>query len=105
MAFHLDQVVPWERSFDEYVAMFALETQNFGRRILGCGDGPASFNAELSPRGGAVVSVDPLTDSRPRRSLPASIRVMTLYWKRPGEMRTSSSGLIFARSLNSARFA
>ncbi|MGX2040640.1 SAM-dependent methyltransferase [Methylocaldum sp. MU1018] len=60
MAFQLDRIVPWGRSFDEYVAMFALETQDFGRRILGCGDGPAGFNAELSSRGGSVVSVDPL---------------------------------------------
>lgn len=60
MAFHLDQVVPWGRSFDEYVAMFALKPHELGRRILGCGDGPASFNAELTAHGGGVVSVDPL---------------------------------------------
>ena len=58
--FQLEKVVPWGRSFDEYVAMFALESQDFGRRILGCGDGPASFNTELSTRGGRVVSVDPI---------------------------------------------
>jgi len=29
-------------------------------RILGCGDGPASFNASHTRRGGLVVSVDPL---------------------------------------------
>jgi hypothetical protein len=28
--------------------------------ILGCGDGPASFNAELTAAGSAVVSIDPL---------------------------------------------
>lgn len=60
MAFHLDQVVPWGRSFDEYMAMFALKPDELGKRILGCGDGPAAFNAELTARGGAVVSVDPL---------------------------------------------
>ncbi|HYE35716.1 hypothetical protein [Methylocaldum sp.] len=60
MAFHLDQVVPWGRSFDEYVAMFALEPRDFGRTILGCGDGLASFNAELSALRGSVVSVDPI---------------------------------------------
>lgn len=60
MAFQLDQVVPWGRSLDEYVAMFSLGPQDFGRKILGCGDGPASFNAELSSQGGSVVSVDPL---------------------------------------------
>lgn len=58
--FQLNQVVPWGRSFDEYVAMFALSGKDLAGRILGCGDGPASFNAELTRRGGSVVSVDPL---------------------------------------------
>ena len=40
--------------------MFSLSEDDLGRRILGCGDGPASFNAELSARDGSVVSVDPL---------------------------------------------
>ncbi|ROT99822.1 SAM-dependent methyltransferase [Marinobacter sp. R17] len=56
----LDQVVPWGRSFDEYRAMFALSPADLGRRILGCGDGPASFNATLSKQGGQVVSCDPV---------------------------------------------
>jgi len=30
------------------------------RSILGCGDGPAGFNAELTRRGGRIVSVDPI---------------------------------------------
>ena len=60
MAFSLDKVVPWGRSFPEYVNMFALSEEDFGKRILGVGDGPASFNAVLSGRGGNVVSVDPL---------------------------------------------
>ncbi len=60
MAFTLDQIVPWGRSFDEYVAMFGLSEEDLARRILGCGDGPASFNAGLTKRGGQVVSVDPL---------------------------------------------
>jgi SAM-dependent methyltransferase len=60
MSFTLNQVVPWGRSFDEYVAMFALTKADLAGRILGCGDGPASFNAGLTRRGGRVVSVDPL---------------------------------------------
>jgi len=60
MGFTLDQVVPWGRSFEEYFAMFALTEADRHKRILGCGDGPASFNAELTKRGGKVVSVDPL---------------------------------------------
>jgi hypothetical protein len=60
MSFTLSQVVPWGRSFEEYVAMFALTDADLGGRILGCGDGPASFNAVLTSRGGRIVSVDPL---------------------------------------------
>lgn len=60
MAFTLDSVVPWGRSYDEYVAMFSLSERDLEKRILGCSDGPAGFNAELTRRGGRVVSVDPL---------------------------------------------
>lgn len=52
VGFRLDKVVPWGRSFEEYVAMFNLTKEDLGRRILGCGDGPAGFNAELTKRGG-----------------------------------------------------
>jgi hypothetical protein len=58
--FTLDQVVPWGRSFDEYQRMFALTAADLRLRIVGCGDGPASFNAEATRRGTTVVSVDPI---------------------------------------------
>jgi hypothetical protein len=58
--FTLDQVVPWGRSFDEYERMFALTADDLGRRVVGCGDGPAAFNAEATRRGARVVSCDPL---------------------------------------------
>ena len=60
MAYQLKEVVPWGKSLEEYVAMFALSEDDLAKRILGCGDGPASFNAELTKRGGTVVSIDPL---------------------------------------------
>jgi hypothetical protein len=60
MGFTLEKVVPWGRSFDEYVAMFALSDADLQRRILGCGDGPAAFNATHTQQGGRVRSVDPL---------------------------------------------
>ncbi len=60
MAFTLDKIVPWGRSFDEYIAMFDLSRQDIASRILGCGDGPASFNCILTRRGGHIVSVDPI---------------------------------------------
>ena len=58
--FTLDQVVPWGRSFDEYCRMFALSDDDLRLRILGCGDGPAGFNAEATRRGAAVISCDPI---------------------------------------------
>ena len=57
MAFELAEVVPWGRAFDEYVAMFALDETDRSRSILGCADGPASFNAEALQRNVKVVSV------------------------------------------------
>ena len=60
MAFTLDQIVPWGRTFDEYRRMFALTDADLTRRILGCGDGPASFNAEATLRGVRVLSIDPI---------------------------------------------
>jgi SAM-dependent methyltransferase len=60
MGFTLDSVVPWGRSFEEYVRMFDLSAADLGKRILGCGDGPAAFNAALTARGGRIVSADPV---------------------------------------------
>jgi len=56
----LRETVPWGRSFDEYVRMFALSERELGLSIVGCGDGPAAFNAEMARRGNHIVSVDPL---------------------------------------------
>lgn len=53
-------VIPWGRSFDEYRRMFALSDDDLQKRIVGCGDGPAAFNAEATRRGMRVVSCDPL---------------------------------------------
>ncbi len=60
MSFTLNNVVPWGRSFDEYVAMFNLSEADLQKNILGCGDGPAAFNAVLSARGGKITSADPI---------------------------------------------
>jgi hypothetical protein len=57
----LSEVVPWGRSFAEYLRMFGLSDADLaGRRVLGCGDGPASFNAEATALGHRVVSCDPI---------------------------------------------
>ena len=56
----LSEVAPWGRSFSEYEEMFSLSHDDLTKKILGCGDGPASFNAELSANGGNVISIDPI---------------------------------------------
>ncbi|MBL6957135.1 MAG: class I SAM-dependent methyltransferase [Chlorobium phaeobacteroides] len=56
----LKEIVPWGRSFREYRDMFLLTDDDLQKTILGCGDGPAAFNAELTQAGGTVVSVDPV---------------------------------------------
>ena len=60
MSFTLDEVVPWGRSFDEYVGMFALSGSDLGGKILGACDGPASFNAEGKGKGCRIISCDPI---------------------------------------------
>jgi hypothetical protein len=59
-AMKLSSIVPWGRSFAEYRDMFALSEGDLQGRVLGCGDGPASFNAEATVAGIRVVSIDPL---------------------------------------------
>ena len=54
------EVVPWGRSLSEYKEMFSLTAGDLGKKVLGCGDGPACFNAELSAEGGNVTSIDPI---------------------------------------------
>lgn len=55
----LKNIVPWGRSFNEYLEIFSLSDDDLNTKILGCGDGPAAFNAELTARGGDIISVDP----------------------------------------------
>ena len=44
----------------QYTRIFQLTFEHLRRRILGCADGPSSFNAEMTRRGGSVISCDPL---------------------------------------------
>ncbi|HEV8603967.1 MAG TPA: hypothetical protein VGQ99_01300 [Tepidisphaeraceae bacterium] len=71
MPVKLESIVPWGRSFDEYVRMFALSEGDLGRSILDCAAGPSSFGAEMKGRGGRVICADPIyefsgTDIRSR---------------------------------------
>ncbi|GAB4031441.1 SAM-dependent methyltransferase [Spirosoma gilvum] len=56
----LAQIVPWGRTREEYQRMFSLTEADLRSRMLGIGDGPASFNAEQTAVGNSVVSVDPI---------------------------------------------
>ena len=56
----LEEIVPWGRTLAEYQSMFRLSESNLNAKILGCGDGPASFNAEMVELGHSVVSIDPI---------------------------------------------
>ncbi|MDF5708556.1 MAG: SAM-dependent methyltransferase [Nostoc sp. S4] len=60
MAMILDKIVPFGRSMDEYIKIFNLTNADLNKRIIGIGDGPASFNAEMTHQGKSVVSIDPL---------------------------------------------
>ncbi|NJN76439.1 MAG: SAM-dependent methyltransferase [Synechococcaceae cyanobacterium RL_1_2] len=63
----LNTIVPWGRNFNEYQRMFNLSPQDLTKKILGCGDGPASFNQEMNDRGYRVTSVDPLYQFSPEQ--------------------------------------
>jgi SAM-dependent methyltransferase len=56
----LEEVVPWGRTLAEYQLMFDLSETDLNTKILGCGDGPASFNTEMTQLGHSVVSIDPI---------------------------------------------
>ncbi|MCY3550631.1 MAG: methyltransferase domain-containing protein [Candidatus Poribacteria bacterium] len=60
MDFHYKDIVPWGRSYDEYLDMFNLSEDDLARDIVGIGDGPASFNFRMYQRKTPIVSVDPI---------------------------------------------
>jgi len=55
-----EKIVPWGRSYTEYVNMFHLSPGFLSQTVLGCGDGPAAFNSVANAFGGNVTSVDPI---------------------------------------------
>lgn len=60
MVMKLEKVVPFGRSFNEYKLMFDLSPEDLQQRILGVGDGPASFNTEGTEQGHSIISIDPI---------------------------------------------
>ena len=60
MAFELKIVVPWGRSLDEYSQMFNLTASYMNVKIISFGDGPASFNSEMTKIDKNIISLDPI---------------------------------------------
>lgn len=56
----LENVVPWGRNLSEYKEMFLFTNKDKKKKILGCGDGPASVNFELTQMGVNITSIDPI---------------------------------------------
>jgi len=56
----LENVVPWGRNLSEYKAMGLYTDADKHKKILGCGDGPASVNVELTHMGIDITSIDPI---------------------------------------------
>ena len=87
MAFKYDEVVPWGRNLDEYQRMFDLK--DYTLKILGCGDGPASFNEEYTQKGGKIISIDPiyhLSQNEIQKRInktclnPVASRIWSTFW-------------------------
>ena len=60
MAFELKNTVPWGRNLEEYTKIFNLTEKDFQSKIISFGDGPASFNSEMTRLNRNVVSIDPI---------------------------------------------
>ncbi|MBW4453595.1 MAG: class I SAM-dependent methyltransferase [Nostoc indistinguendum CM1-VF10] len=60
MAIKFEKILIWGRSAEEYTKMFALTLEDSKLKIIDCAGGPASFNVEMTRRGGNVVSCDPI---------------------------------------------
>ena len=60
MPFGIQNAVPWGRSLEEYRRMFNLTDKDLQEQILGCSDGPSSFNCEMKLLGNPITSIDPL---------------------------------------------
>lgn len=60
MAFELKGTVPWGRNLEEYKKMFNLTDSEINKRIISFGDGPASFNCEMTQKNKSVISIDPI---------------------------------------------
>ena len=60
MSIELSEAIPLGRTFKEYTEMFGMGSDFTGKRILDCGGGPSSFNAEQFENSVNIISIDPL---------------------------------------------
>ena len=60
MGIKFENILIWGRSTEEYIRMFGLTLEDVKLKIIDCAGGPASFNVEMTRRGGNVVSCDPI---------------------------------------------
>lgn len=60
MAFELKNTVPWGRTLEEYKNIFNLSEDELDKKIISFGDGPASFNSEMTKLDKSVISIDPI---------------------------------------------
>ncbi len=60
MGIKFEKILIWGRSAEEYTKMFGLTIEDNKLKIIDCAGGPASFNVEMTHRGGNVVSCDPI---------------------------------------------
>jgi len=71
-----ENIVPWGRSYTEYVIMFNLTPYFLSKKVLGCGDGPAAFNSVGNSVGNAfggnITSIDPIF-SLPKKEIERQI--------------------------------
>lgn len=70
----LENIIPWGRSLEEYQKVFGLPDDDLNKKILGCGDGSKSFNAEETERGCQVISCDPVYHLGLRKFVIGSMR-------------------------------
>ena len=96
----LKEVVPWGRGLAEYRLMFDLSDDDLGLSILGCADGPASFNRELSA--GQVVSVDPVYQFS-RAELEQ--RISDCYFEVMSEVQKNQQNFVWTFFKNPAKLA
>lgn len=57
---HSTHLVLWGHTLADYQEMFDLSDADLQKKIIDCGGGPASVNAELTAKGGHIVSSDEL---------------------------------------------